>query len=253
MTIDRTVNTMTATLAGAALLSRRAATATSSTIRDLLELAARGDVISLAGGLPCPEAFPTDAVRRATSTALDAGSLQYGATRGEAGCRAALAGWSDVATDADGVVITTGSQQGLDLLARCLVDPGDAVVVSDPDYLGALQVLRGAEARLVAVATNHEGLCTDDLAALLAGGLRTKLVYVVVNFANPTTATMTPARRAHLVELAERYGFIVVEDDPYRELWFEGPPAEAIGVGSELVVRLRSTSKTIAPGLDWGG
>lgn len=238
----------------AALLSRRARYATSSTIRDILVHASAPGVMSLAGGIPAPETFPMDELRSAALAALERGTdaVQYGRTDGDRACRAALATWTDVNVDPDDLVVTTGSQQGLDLLSRVLVDPGDPVVVGDPDYLGALQALRSHDARLVAVPVDGGGLRTGVLAERLAEGLRPKLVYVVSNFHNPTGATLAAERRVELVTLAERHGFVVVEDDPYGELWFDSPPPPPIGPGSDRVVRLRSTSKSVAPGLRLG-
>jgi 2-aminoadipate transaminase len=238
----------------AALLSSRARGATSSAIRDILVHADAPGVVSLAGGIPSPSSFPMAELRAAALAALEAGprAVQYGRTDGDPACRAALARWTDAPVEADDLVVTTGSQQGLDLVARVLVDPGDAVVVGDPDYLGSLQALRGHEARLVAVPVDGGGLDTDRLAELLAAGLRPKLVYVVTNFHNPTGASLARERRTALVELAERHGFVVLEDDPYGELHFDGPPPPPLGVGSDRVVRLRSVSKTVAPGLRLG-
>ncbi|CAN5135778.1 hypothetical protein BH20ACT3_BH20ACT3_04730 [soil metagenome] len=236
------------------LLSKRASGATSSTIRDILVHADAPDVISLAGGIPSPSSFPMDALRSAAMAALAAGprAVQYGRTDGDPACRAALVSWTDVPVDPDDLVVTTGSQQGIDLVARVLVDPGDAVVVGDPDYLGALQALRSNDARLVAVPVDRDGLRTDVLAERLADGLRPKLVYVVTNFHNPTGASLAAPRRRQLVELAEYHGFLILEDDPYGELHYDAPPPPPVGPGIEQVVRLRSVSKTVAPGLRLG-
>jgi 2-aminoadipate transaminase len=238
----------------ATLLSTRARGATSSTIRDILVHADAPGVLSLAGGIPSPSSFPMGQLRSAVLAALEAGpkAVQYGRTDGDPACRAALAGWTDAPVDPDGLVVTTGSQQGLDLVARVVVDPGDAVVVGDPDYLGSLQALRSHGARLVAVPMDGDGLRTDDLADLLADGLRPKLVYVVTNFHNPTGATLAVERRRQLADLAERYGFLVLEDDPYGELYYDAPPPPPVGPGCDHVVRLRSVSKTVAPGLRLG-
>ncbi|CAN5643118.1 PLP-dependent aminotransferase family protein [soil metagenome] len=245
---------MPGTVDPARLLSRQAQGATSSTIRDILVHANAPGVISLAGGIPAPSSFPMAELRSAALAALEGGTdaVQYGRTDGDPACRAALAGWTDVAVDPDDLVVTTGSQQGLDLVSRVLVDPGDTVVVGDPDYLGSLQALRSHGATFAAIPVDGHGLRTDVLGERLAAGLRPKLAYVVTNFHNPTGATLSAERRIQLAELAERYGFLVLEDDPYGELWFDAPPPPPIGPGSDRVVRLRSVSKTVAPGLRLG-
>jgi 2-aminoadipate transaminase len=149
-------------------------------------------------------------------------------------------------------LVTTGSQQAIDLLARVLIDPGDVVVVERPAYLGSLQALRAAQATFFAVTSDEHGLRTDELEHALRDGLRPKLCTVVPNFQNPSGATMTTERRAHLGALAERYGFVVVEDDPYRVLRFRGEQPAPIRNHTELAVTLGSTSKLLAPGLRVG-
>jgi 2-aminoadipate transaminase len=237
------------------LLSAGARTARSSVIRDLLEHAKRPDVISLAGGIPAPQLFPLDELKEATAAAIDrrgADAVQYGLTQGEEWFRAWAAEWTAPGTSPDDVVVTTGSQQALDLLGRVLVDPGDVVVTSDPDYLGALQSLRANQPTLLPVPMDADGMRTDVLEQRLAAGVRPKLCYVVSNFQNPTGVTLAEERRRHLAELAGRYGFVVAEDDPYGKIRFEGTEPEVVGPGSEWVVRLRTTSKILAPGLRVG-
>lgn len=231
-------------------LSTRAARTRSSAVRDILRHARRPGVISLAGGIPAPETFPLDMLGDAVDAAMSAGvgALQYGLTAGEEQARSVFAAWSgvDPVPTVDEVVVTTGSQQGIELITRTFVDPGDVVVVAAAEYLGALQVFRSHDATIHAVPIDNGGLAVDALAERLAGGLRPKLVYTVPNHHNPTGATLVPERAAALTELAERHGFLVVEDDPYREL---GGPPTVIGPGSANVVRLRSVSKVLAPGL----
>ena len=238
------------------LLSEPARTAQSSVIRDLLAHAKRPGVISLAGGIPDPDLFPVDEITEATARLLaaDRNVLQYGLTGGETVAKMAvepLLGW---APDPDRVVVTTGSQQALDLLGKVLVDPGDAIVAGDPSYLGALQAFRANRAELEALPVDEAGLVVEALADRLSrgDGFRPAFVYVVANFQNPTGAVLSPARRDHLVALAEEHGFLVVEDDPYGQLRYDGTPVAPIGVGSDHVVRLRSTSKVLAPGLRVG-
>lgn len=247
-----------ASFAARPLLSLRAASTPSSAIRDLLEQAARPDMISLAGGLPDPDRFPVEGLQASMEKVLAAApvaALQYGETRGSEAARAAFAGRlcseGNLDVAADDLVVTTGSQQALDLLARTLIDPGDAVIVSDPDYLGALQVLRGYGAALHAVPVDGDGMRVDVLEDLLLHGLRPKLCYLVPNFHNPTGVSLSGERRSRMAELSARYGFVVVEDDPYRDLWIHTEPASMPG-DPELTVRLRSVSKILAPGLRVG-
>lgn len=237
------------------LLSRPAATARSSVIRDLLEHAQRPGMISLAGGIPDPDLFPVAAIELAVGRCLTAGPavLQYGLTPGEPSARAAMGALTGRPVDIDRIVVTTGSQQGLDLIVKALIDPGDEVVVGDPSYLGALQAFRAGRARLTALGVDEAGLMVEALEErLLAGTAPPAFVYVVTNFDNPTGVTLSAPRRALLVELAERFGFLVVEDDPYGALRYDGVAPPPLGEESDHVVRLRSTSKVLAPGLRIG-
>lgn len=238
------------------LLSSTARTATTSAIRDLLEHAQRPGMISLAGGLPDPSLFPTEALADIAASVLrDDGqrTLQYGLTAGAQNLRDLLLGEAGIDTHdgATAVVVTTGSQQALHLLAQVLLDPGDTVVVGDPDYLGALQAFRGRTAELTAIPIDQNGLCVDVLADRLRDGLRPKFVYTVPHFHNPTGSTLSVERRAALLALADTYGFLVVFDDPYRDLAVTAPPRDAPDTGPH-VVELRSVSKVLAPGLRVG-
>jgi len=240
-------------------LSAAARRVGSSAIRDLLAVAERPDVVSLAGGMPAPETFPVDAVREATEALLDrdgAAALQYSATEGYEPLRAWVVGRQGVAAAAgaavERVTITAGSQQGLDLVARVLVDPGDVVVMADPGYIGAIQAFRLAGARLVGIPSDRDGLDVDDLAAQLAGGLRPRAAYVVANLSNPTGATLPDERRDRLAALADRYGFWLVEDDPYGDLRWSGAVPRPLAERSDRVVTLGTVSKVLCPGLRVG-
>jgi 2-aminoadipate transaminase len=245
-------------------LSTRMSTLRPSPIRALLRLVDQPGVLSMAGGLPALSALDADRVRAVIESVLDHGgalgptALQYGPTEGVDPLRRRLAGMlsAELPTDADDILVTTGSQQGLDLLARASIDPGDVVVVEAPSYLGALQSFSVAGARIVAIDGDHDGIDVDRLAAELAGGLRPKVLYVVANFHNPTGAVLSLDRRIRLVELAEHHGFFIISDDPYGELRFAGPPLPsiaALGVGRPVsIVRLGSASKILAPGLRVG-
>jgi 2-aminoadipate transaminase len=230
-------------------------------IRDLLKLVERPGVRSLAGGLPAPESFPVGRMREAVDRVLGrsegiASPLQYGPTEGVGVLREWVAAVAEPVATIDQVVITTGSQQGLDLLAHALCDPGDVILVEEPAYLGALQAFRSAGADLVPVPLVAGGLDVDVLAeqvaALRAAGRTPKACYVAPNFQNPTGATMSTERRRQLGELADRLGIVVIEDDPYRDLRFAGEPLPSIRQFGELVVSLGSGSKVLAPGLRVG-
>ncbi|GAA4555964.1 PLP-dependent aminotransferase family protein [Pseudonocardia xishanensis] len=238
-------------------LSRRLAAVRGSAIRDLLTLTARPDVLSLAGGLPASDALPRERIAEAAARALTApAAVQYSETAGVAGLREVVAAHESARIGrpvgpAD-VVVTSGSQQALDLVARALLDPGDPVVVEDPVYVGALQVLQAAGAEVHAVPVDEGGLRIDLLAERLAAGLRPRLVHTVASFHNPRGVTSGPERRRALVALAERYGFLVVEDDPYGLLAFDGAPPVPVAAYGDRVVRLGSASKVLAPALRVG-
>jgi len=241
------------------LLSHRARTATSSAIRDLLRLTEQPGILSLAGGLPTAASFPTSALREEAMRVLDdqgpygPQALQYGRTEGVSELRELLA--ARCGAEPASVVVTTGSQQALDLIARCMVDPGSIVVVESPTYIGALQAIRSYQPAFEPVPGDASGLDTDALEQRLRAGLRPAMCYVVSNFANPTGATMPLERRRHLLALAQEFGFLIVEDDPYGDLRFRGaavPSIRSLPGGDEQVALCRTVSKTLAPGLRLG-
>jgi DNA-binding transcriptional MocR family regulator len=233
----------------------------SSPVRDILSLTERPEVISLAGGLPAPELFPAEMLAGAyaavTGPTRAARSLQYSPTEGVPELREALAERlhaRGVPGTGEDVVITTGSQQALALVATVLLDPGDAVLVEDPSYLAALQCFAFAGARPVAVPSDDEGLDPEALPELIAAN-RPKFLYCIPNFQNPTGRTLTPARRARLAEIAAEHDLWVVEDDPYGELRYSGAavPSIASHPGAlERTVAVSSLSKVLAPGLRVG-
>ncbi len=241
------------------LLAARARGMTSSVIRDPLALTSRPDVISLAGGLPDSAALPARWLRACADALLDAEGpslLQYSTTEGDPQLRALIAqwesGWCGRAVSADDVLVTSGSQQALDLLAKVLIEPGDVLVTTDPAYLGALQAMQLFQPRLVGIAEDEGGMRVDLLADALAAGLAPKLAYLTPTFANPSGTTMAGQRRAELAALADRYGFLVAEDDAYRQLYFDAEPPRPIAAHSDRVVRLGSFSKVLGPGLRVG-
>lgn len=238
-----------------ATVSARAATLGSSAIRDILEQARRPGVISLAGGIPDPALFPVAAVERAVHDAFGRFgpmALQYGPTCGEPWFREWAAEATNAPTAPERVVVTAGSQQAVDLLSWVLVDPGQTVVVGDPDYLGTLQALARHGARLHTVPITTDGLDTEVLANELRNGLRPVLCTMVPNFHNPSGVTWSSERRRHLAALADHYGFWIVEDDPYGRLSYDAAPPPPVTTETDRVIRVRSVSKVLAPGLRVG-
>ena len=237
--------------------SRRMDGLRSSAIRDLLTLTARPDVVSLAGGLPDPEFIPRERIRKEAECALaDPASVQYGETTGLRRLRDVLAAREGRRIgrplDPGQVVVTHGSQQALSLLAQVLLDPADIVVVEEPAYTGALQVFRAAQADVRAVPLDRDGMDTIALQKLLEAGVRPTVVHTVSNFHNPRGVVLAADRREHLAALADRYGFWVIEDDPYGELFFDATPPPPVATFSDRVIRLSSASKILAPALRVG-
>ena len=241
----------------ASLIPQSSGRVSSSVIRELLAVTARPDIVSMAGGLPDERAMPADWLAECAARALgEPGALQYSTTEGDPALRSSIADWESAwtgrPTDPDDVLVTSGSQQALDLLCRTLLDPGDAVVIEDPAYVGAIQALTAAGASLHVVPQDREGMSTELLADRLAAGLRPKLVYVTPTFHNPAGSTLPENRRRHLAALADRYGFLIVEDDAYRRLAFgEAPPAPVAGY-TDRTARLGTFSKILSPGLRVG-
>ncbi|MGX9888456.1 aminotransferase-like domain-containing protein [Streptomyces sp. NPDC002276] len=241
-------------------LAARARAIGGSPVRDILAVTARPEVINFAGGLPAPELFDATGIAaayQAVLTETPARALQYATTEGEPVLRAALAGRTSVRglpTDADDLLVTTGSQQALSLLATALLEPGDVVLVERPCYLAALQVFAFAGARIVAVPGDEEGIDPEALDELVVRE-RPKLFYTVPTFQNPTGRTLPAARRAAVAAVAARRGLWIVEDDPYGELRFEGerlPWIAAHEGAADRTVLLGSFSKVMAPGLRLG-
>ncbi|WP_432123057.1 PLP-dependent aminotransferase family protein [Streptomyces sp. S1] len=231
-----------------------------SPVREILALTARPEVISFAGGLPAPELFDVAGMRAAYDRVLAENprhALQYSTTEGDPELRTAVAGRltaRGLPTDADDLLVTTGSQQALTLLTTALVDPGAVVLVEDPCYLAALQTFGFAGARVVPVPTDDEGVVPDALEEIAAREKPT-LLYLVPTFQNPTGRTLPAGRRTAVAEAAARHGFWIVEDDPYGELRYEGervPWIAAAPEAADRTVLLGSFSKVMAPGLRLG-
>ncbi|CAM5253073.1 PLP-dependent aminotransferase family protein OS=Streptomyces alboniger OX=132473 GN=CP975_20090 PE=4 SV=1 [Streptomyces alboniger] len=241
-------------------LAARAAAVGGSPVRDILAVTARPEVINFAGGLPAPGLFDAEGVAaafHAVLTETPERALQYSTTEGEPALRAAVAARTTVrglATGPDDILITTGSQQALSLLATVLVEPGDTVLVENPCYLAALQAFAFAGARVVPVPCDELGIDPAALDELIAAH-RPKLLYTVPTFQNPTGRTLPAERRAAVAGAAERHGVWIVEDDPYGELRFDGERAPWIATypgAEDRTVLLGSFSKVMAPGLRLG-
>lgn len=237
----------------------------SSAVRDILKITQGKDIISLAGGLPAEELFPAEAIREAYSRVLtgDSSALQYGLTEGYLPLReqiAARLGQQGIPVSSDEMILTTGSQQAIDLLCRILLDPGDTVLVEAPTYLAALQVLGSYRADIQVVKSDEEGLLPEHLEEQLRVH-RPKLLYAVPTFNNPSGATWSKVRREQVVELCRKYGVLMLEDNPYGEIRFDEspgayPPTLAaidrnLG-GDPCVVYTGTFSKIVAPGLRTG-
>jgi len=235
--------------------ARRLQGVRSSPVRDLLALTLRPEVISFAGGLPAPELFDVDGWADSFAKATDdRRNLQYGPTEGDPLLRTQLAARMTsrgVPTTESDVLVTTGSQQALTLVATTLLEPGDVVAVEEPTYLAALQCFQIAGARVVPVASDDHGMVPAALAEVLERDHPT-LVYVVPTFANPTGRTQPPERRKEIVDLAASHNTWLVEDDPYGELRYEGAPVPPLVSYGDRVLYLGSLSKIGAPGLRLG-
>jgi 2-aminoadipate transaminase len=234
-------------------LARRAERMNPSVIREILKVTEQPGIISFAGGLPSPRTFPVDAFAQACERVLRAdgpGALQYAASEGYGPLREAVAAMLPWPVDPAQVLITTGSQQGLDLVGKVLLDSGSRALVETPTYLGALQAFAPMEPEVVGVASDAEGVDVADLAAKRADA---RFLYVLPNFQNPTGRTMSEARRESLVQTARELALPLVEDNPYGDLWFDSPPPAPLAARHpEGCIYLGSFSKVLAPGLRLG-
>jgi 2-aminoadipate transaminase len=242
-------------------VARRLRDVAGSPVREILALTQRPGVISFAGGLPAPELFDAPGLREAFAAALEDGrcarTLQYSTTEGDPQLRAAIAArhtTRGLPTHADEILVTSGSQQALTLIAAVLIEPGDAVLVEEPSYLAALQCFQMAGARVVPVPCDDDGLDPEALPALVRRE-RPKLLYTVPTFHNPTGRTLPLERRTALAEAAARLGLWIVEDDPYGELRYRGEPVAPIAAlpgAEDRTIALSTLSKVLVPGLRIG-
>ena len=232
-----------------------------SAIRALLALANRPEVLSFAGGMPAPELFPIDKVKAATDAVLDEQgkiALQYSSTDGFKHFREQIAARMEakngIKTSADNILITSGSQQGLDYSARVFVDPGDVIIIESPSYLGALNAFKACEPNFIAIPTDDDGMIMEELEKVLATTERVKMIYVIPDFQNPSGRTWPLERRQKFMEIINKYEIPVVEDNPYGELRYEGEnmPALKSMDTKGLVIFLGTFSKILAPGYRLG-
>ena len=241
-------------------MARRAEKMNPSVIREILKVTEKPGIISFAGGLPSPLTFPIDAMREASERVLrndGKAALQYAASEGYAPLREWVAQdllKQGMKISPDQVLITTGSQQGLDLVAKILIDAGSRILVETPTYLGALQAFTPMEPVAVSVNSDDHGVDPADLRAKVGTGAdKARFVYLLPNFQNPTGRTMTEERRAAVAQVAVECGLPIIEDNPYGDLWFDAPPAPSLSSRHpEGSVYLGSFSKILAPGLRLG-
>jgi 2-aminoadipate transaminase len=240
------------------IFARRMQHVRASEIREILKVTERPDFISLAGGLPAPELFPVTEIAEAARRCFaedGAAALQYSTTEGYAPLRAAIARRLPETTGArpgaDEILITTGSQQGLDLVGKVFLDEGDVVLCESPTYLGGLQAFRVFGPRFVEVETDDEGMIPASLERCLEAEPRAKLLYAIPDFQNPAGRTWSLARREAVLAIVERHRMAVIEDCPYGELRFSGSPLPSLMAlaGPGQVLQLGTFSKILCPGL----
>ncbi len=231
-----------------------------SAIREILKLTQKPEMISFAGGLPSPDSFPIDDIRKITAEMLDeegAVALQYSTTEGDSKLRSLLAGRhkkDGLNLTLNNIVITTGSQQALDLAGKILINPGDVVICGLPSYLGGLNAFSVYGARLKGIPLDDRGMVPDllekEIIKLKKEGSILKFIYIIPDFQNPTGVTLPRSRREEIIRIAERHDLLIIEDSPYRDVRFEGttePMMSALDT-SGRVLTLNTFSKILAPG-----
>ena len=247
-----------------ALLADRLSQLETSAIRELFKLLGRPGIISFAGGFPDASLFDIEGIAQASAQALQdnpGGALQYGATEGLEPLRTELVklmGQKGAAIENADLIVTTGSQQALDLVGKTLINPGDKVIVEGPTFLATIQCFRLYGADLISAPVDDEGVDVDNLEQLIATH-KPKFVYLIPTFGNPSGATLSLARRKRILELAVKTGTLVIEDDPYGDLYFDAPPPPSLLALSadvpgsrDWLVHCGSLSKVLSPGLRVG-
>ena len=235
-----------------------------SAIRELFKLLGKPGIISFAGGFPDPALFDVDGIRMATEQVLSGhpgAVLQYGATEGWPALREALSGYlaaKGITADASQIITTTGSQQGLDLIGKTMINPGDKVIVEGPTFLATIQCFRLYGADIVSAPIDADGVKVEELERLIIEH-KPKLVYLIPTFGNPSGAMLSLERRKRVLELAAQHRVLVVEDDPYGELYFGAPPpptmlalSSSVPGSREYLAYCGSFSKVLSPGLRVG-
>jgi 2-aminoadipate transaminase len=237
----------------------RAAGMTASEVRALFAVAARPEVVSLAGGMPYVQALPTAEVSAVAREVLEEHgdiALQYGGGQGSIGLRERLTmlmAEEGIAADPEDVVVTTGAQQALDLLGKIFIDPGDLIAVEAPAYVGALTAFGAYEPRFLPIEIDDHGMIVDQLEQALVRGERPAFVYTVPNFGNPAGVTLSAARRHQLIALCREAGIPIIEDNPYGLLRFEGEEEPCLrSLDPDNVIYLGTVSKTFSPGVRVG-
>lgn len=235
-----------------------------SAIREILKVLSNPDMISFAGGLPAPQTFPVNELREIILDVLETCGpecLQYGTTEGDPLLRSVLVErYKNMGFEIniDNLIITTGSQQAIDLIARIFIDPGDYILCGLPSYLGAINTFLTYGARLKGITLDEEGMKPDELEetifTLKGYGRKIKLIYIIPDFQNPSGITIPEKRRTRIIEIAEKYDLLIIEDSPYREVRFEGEPQKMMCELDKTgrVLTLSTFSKILAPGFRVG-
>lgn len=240
--------------------ARRTQSLKPSEVREILKVTERPEIISFAGGLPAPELFPIEEIKKACVEVLnDKGqaALQYSTTEGYIPLREAICGRMKnlgIETSIDNVIITTGSQQALDLSGKLFIDEGDTIICESPTYLAAINAFKAYMPEFQEVAMDEEGMIMEELEKTLIANPNAKFIYTIPDFQNPTGRTMSLSRRKRLVELANQYDIVIIEDNPYGEVRFAGeklPPVKHFDTEGR-VIYLSTFSKIFAPGLRLG-
>ncbi|MBI5265857.1 MAG: PLP-dependent aminotransferase family protein, partial [candidate division Zixibacteria bacterium] len=226
-----------------------------SVIREILKVASQPGVISFAGGLPAPELFPRESLSRIAAEVIERHSpdcLQYTLSLGIVPLRKLLAERATARgsrTSLENILVTTGSQQGIEMVARALIKPGDYILTENPTYIGALQAFNFYGARYAAIEMDQDGMRVDQVEENIRR-YKPRFMYVVPTFQNPTGITMSAERRTKLCEIAAKHSIPIVDDSPYGEIRFAGSPVPSLkSIGGDGVIALRTFSKTMTPGL----
>jgi 2-aminoadipate transaminase len=244
------------------LYAKRIGRLRASEVRQLLAVTARPDIISFAGGLPDTKAFPVQHIVEATRYVMEENghiALQYGPSEGHTGLKekiVELMGEEGIEAEPDDLIITDGAQQALDLIGKVFISAGDTIVIEAPSYVGALQAFSTYEPSYVTIPLDEQGLKTsllaEQLEKLAQAGRKVKFLYLVPNFHNPVGVTLSEKRRHEVLKLAEKYGFLIVEDNPYGRLRFEGKNLPSLRALNKNVIYISTFSKIFSPGVRLG-